>query len=667
MFRVRSRVAERVELCLIEADADRARVRERRVEMTPHPDGCWEAWADVGPGARYGYRVHGTHEPAVGLRANPAKLLLDPYARLIDEGSRRGLVAMEQLRDVAPDGSPDPRDTLRVAPWSVVCAARPAVASSRPPLPPGGRVIYEAHLGQLTALLPDVEPRAAGTFSALRSRFLIEHLQRLGVSTLELLPVAHWASEIAVVRRGRRNVWGYNPMGFFSPMPSYCTSRDAGAQWDEIAGAVAALHAAGIELVLDVVYNHTCEGASGDPTYHLRGLDNHAYYLAHGGEYVDASGCGNTLDAGDPFVQDLVVDSLRHWVAMTDVDGFRFDLAPVLGRRPDFSADHPLLRRIGEDELLGDRLLIAEPWDLGHGGYQLGGFTTPTRGTPWAEWNDRFRRAVRDYWRPGHGSRAELATALAGDRALWGGRPATSSIGFVTAHDGFTLHDLVAYDEKHNDDNGEHGLDGSDYNHSWNSGVEGETDNPEIRRLRARRQRSMLVCLLLQTGTPMITAGDERDRTQRGNNNPYCLDQPHLAVPWAAAPDADRLTGFVRTVTAVRRAHGALFDGQWLVHPGEDGGHAVRWLGRDGGVLSSHDWHAADKVLQMHLPAAPGHGSLLLALNGGAETAGLRLPTADRGPWRMLVDTADDTGPSPGTTVADRMSLEPYSLVVLAD
>ena len=669
-FRVRSEPAERVDLCLIDSSHGRHHAREQRVPMRRGLDGVWEASAPVAPGARYGYRVHGRHDPARGLRVNPAKLLADPYSRQIDT-PKWDAAALELLRDSTPGGEPDPRDNLAVAPWSVVCAPRAAVPSSRPALPPGGRVIYEAHLAHLTARLPDIAPEARGTFGGLRSPHLIKHLTDMGITTLELLPVMHWADELGLRQRGMRNVWGYNPLGYFSPMPLYCASADIDAQWDEVASAVGDLHEAGIEVILDVVYNHTCEGASNDPTYHLRGLDNLGYYRTRHDDpstYLDVTGCGSTLDAGSELVQDLVVDSLRHWVQMSDVDGFRFDLATTLGRAPEFSADHPLLRRISADPVLGERLLIAEPWDVGHGGYQVGRFTTHTRGEPWAEWNDRFRSSVRDYWRPGHGSRADLTTAIAGSQLLFGERPSSSSIGFVTAHDGFTLRDLVSYDRKHNSPNGEHGADGSNDNQSWNGGVEGETDDPDIQAIRLRRQASILTCLMLQIGTPMITAGDERDRTQRGNNNPYCLDDDDLAVPWGPSPNADYLTSLMQQLAAVRREHAPLFDGQWLVAPGETGGHVVRWLGRDGQQLTTESWREHDKVLGVHYPPSEGRGPLFIVVNGTGEDAAVVLPSGvGDGGWRIGIDTADPARTGTALTEGESLSLKPFSTVVLAD
>ncbi|WP_106849423.1 glycogen debranching protein GlgX [Blastococcus sp. Marseille-P5729] len=671
VFRVHSRAARRIELCLIEATPERTSIDQRCVEMQCVGGGIWEARAAVGPGTTYGYRVHGEHDPARGRYANPAKLMADPYAQALVDAPGTSAEDLELLRMCTPDGAPDPRDSIAVAPWSVVCADRAPVPSTRPRLPAGGRIIYEAHLGQLTATLPDVPERYRGTFAALRSRMLIEHLASMGVSTLELLPVAHWASEIKVRQRGQRNVWGYNPLGFFSPMPHYCVASDIDARWDEIAGAVATLHAAGIEVVLDVVFNHTCEGAANDPAYHLRGIDNLAYYLTDPddpGRYVDVTGCGNSLNAASEPVQDLVVAALRHWVQRTDVDGFRFDLATTLGREPHFSAHHPLLRRIGDDALLGDRLLIAEPWDAGPNGYQLGGFTTPTRGEPWAEWNDRFRSTVRDFWRPGHGSRADLATVLAGSHSVWGARRAGSSIGYVTAHDGFTLHDLVSYDTKHNHSNGESNRDGSADNQSWNGGVEGETDDARVRELRLRRQGSILGCLMLQIGTPMITAGDERDRTQRGNNNPYCLDRPHLAVSWEPTPEADHLTALMQAFASTRREHAPLFDGRWLVAPGERGGHVVEWLDRQALALTEKHWHDHDKVLQVHYPASSGRGPLLILLNGNHERAMVRLPSGGQdGGWRIGIDTADPSRVGVSVPDDEPLLLNSFSLMVLAD
>lgn len=672
-FRVYSATARRVELCLIDADPLRRSVTELRLEMhrdheDPH---IWCAQAPVGPGTRYGYRAHGEFDVERGLRANPAKLLLDPYGRYVEEPRATTSQTLELLRDADRSGHADGRDTLRVAPWSVVCAQRPPVASTRPVIPRGCRVIYEAHLGHLTRQLPDVDTAVRGTFAALRSAHLVEHLQSMGVTTLELLPVMHSTSEPHLVAQGRRNVWGYNPLGFFSPAGRFCAAGDMDGQWDEIAGAVRHLHAAGIELVLDVVYNHTAEGPAEGPTYHLRGLDNPSYYrLEHGtGRYSDVTGCGNTLDAAQPPVQDLIVDSLRHWVRMTDVDGFRFDLAPVLGRAPAFAPNHPLLERIGTDELIGDRLLIAEPWDLGPDGHHTGGFTDRTLGGGWLEWNDSCRNAIRDFWRPGPGGRrSRLVSAMAGSSDIFRPRDARSSVGYVTAHDGFTLRDLVSYNRKHNEANGEDNRDGSDDNRSWNGGVEGDTDDPLIAELRLRRQAAMLACVMLQVGTPMIAAGDELNRTQRGNNNPYCLDDASVHLDWTPTGAGVRLTGLMQSLAAVRREHASLFDGAWLTAPEHSqAGHAVHWLSRQGERIDDDRWDDDPRVLVVHFPGASARGPLLIALNGTDAPVEVRLPDAGIGPWRVGIDTALSLPPGTSVEPGAPLRLDSCSLVVLAD
>ena len=609
--------------------------------------------------------MHGGFDRSRGVRANPAKLLLDPYGRYVEEPPQITSELLELLRDA------DARDSLTVAPWSVVCAERAAVRTTRPVLPPGRRVIYEAHLAHLTTRLPDVDEATRGTFAALRSPYLIEHLHRIGVTTLELLPVMHSISEPALVSRGLRNVWGYNPLGFFSPAPWLCSARSIDSQWDEIAGVVAYLHSADLEVVLDVVYNHTAEGPVDGPTYHLRGLDNAAYYRTDPGTggYQDATGCGNTLDAAARPVQDLVLSSLRHWIAMTDVDGFRFDLAPTLGRAPSFAPDHPLLHRIGTDEVLGDRVLIAEPWDLGPDGYRVGEFTGATRGGGWLEWNDSFRSSVRDFWRPGpDGTRSRLVTALAGSSDLFGARSARCSVGYVTAHDGFTLRDLVSYNQKHNVANGENNTDGTDHNQSWNGGIEGDTEDPMIGEMRLRRQASMLACVMLQVGTPMITAGDELNRTQRGNNNPYCLDDEHLQLDWSPSAAKRRLTAVLQALGAVRREHSELFDGQWLTAPEEPhDGHIVQWLSRDGDRIDDDHWDADPRALVVYFPATVNRGPLLIAMNGHEHPIDIRLPAAQFGAWRVSVDTAQTLEVGYSTQPGEFVQLDAFSLVVLAD
>lgn len=582
-FAVASSVAEGVELCLIGEDGS-----ERRIELTERTFGIWHGIVPgVTPGQRYGYRVHGPYEPARGLRCNPAKLLVDPYARRIS-GTVGDLRATLGYDGDPMTGGPSTIDSLGHVPLSVVTAPGGVGTGTKPETPFEETVIYELHVRGFTELHPDVPPHQRGTYLGLAHPAVIDYLVRLGVTAVELLPVHTIADEPSLRKRGVRNYWGYSTLGFHAPHEAYAS--EPGQEVAEFRTMVAALHAAGIEVILDVVFNHTCEGSVDGPTLSLRGFDAPAYYLHdRHGSTVDLTGCGNTLNPGSLTVVRLVTDSLRYFANELGVDGFRFDLASALGRPRGgwFDPDSALMTAISADPSLARCKLIAEPWDATADGYRVGGFAPQ-----WTEWNDRFRDGVRDFWR-GASNVRDLAYRLSGSEDLYAAntRRPWASINFVTAHDGFTLRDLVSYNEKHNEANGEGGRDGADFNRSWNCGVEGPTSDPLVLALRDRQARNLLATLLLSTGTPMLTAGDEQWRTQGGNNNPYCLDDETSWLSWEPSPPAEDLLAFARKVIALRADSPALrqpefFDGR----PTHSGKPDLVWFSPVGEPMTDDDW-----------------------------------------------------------------------------
>src|SRR5450759_991403 len=622
--------ATAVELCLI-APASKAKApsgwRERRIALDGPEYGVWHGHVEgVKAGQEYGFRVYGPWDPASGLRHNPAKLLVDPYARAIVgeltyDPDVFGQVVPDQSApppadaEPAPDHAADARDSINHVPHSVVVDDHfDGWKAPRPNIPWSETVIYEAHVRGLTKQLAGIPEELRGTYEGLASDVVIEHLRSLGVTTVELLPVHFFTPEEPLVQRGLTNYWGYNTLGFFAPHHAYATTAaqaaGPGAVLAEFKGMVERLHAAGLEVILDVVYNHTSESGADGPHLSFKGLDNTVYYLHDGATpatYVDVTGCGNTLDFRRARVIQLALDSLRYWVQEMGVDGFRFDLAVTLARGHNgFDPDHPFLVGLQTDPVLAGVKLIAEPWDLGPGGWQTGGFPTPM-----AEWNDRFRDAVRTFWLadPGqaaHGAAgrgiSELATRLAGSADLFGHsdpplmRGPMASINFVTAHDGFTMADLVTYDFKHNEANGEGNRDGSDNNLSWSHGLAGPIapDSPgdEISHLRRRSIRNLMASLVLAAGTPMIAAGDEIARTQQGNNNAYCQDNELSWVNWDPAPWRDDLLATMKHLLALRRAHPAIhsarfFDGRPLRG---DGRQDLSWWNADGSPLVDGQW-----------------------------------------------------------------------------
>ncbi|MEW6269581.1 MAG: glycogen debranching protein GlgX, partial [Thermodesulfobacteriota bacterium] len=556
-FALFSEHATRVELCLF--DATDARAEAQRIVLPEHTDQVWHGFLpDVRPGQLYGYRVHGPYAPAEGHRFNPNKIVLDPYAKAVarpidwcDE------MFSYRIGDPGEDLSFDERDNAHAAPLAAVVDTAFTWGDDRPPrIPWHDTVIYETHVRGFTMRHPDVPEHMRGTYAGLVSDAPLRHLQSLGVTAVELLPIHHHAYDRHLVERGLSNYWGYNTLGFFAPHARFATGLSGLTAVYEFKTMVRALHAAGIEVILDVVYNHTAEGNHLGPTLSMRGVDNASYYRLVPNDaryYMDFTGCGNTLNMMQPRVLQLLMDSLRYWVVEMHVDGFRFDLASALARELyDVNKLSAFFDVVHQDPVLSHVKLIAEPWDVGPGGYQVGNFPVL-----WTEWNGKYRDSVRRFWRGDGGQASEFATRLVGSSDLYehSGRRPYASINFVTAHDGFTLNDLVSYNEKHNEANGEGNADGDNNNHSWNCGAEGPTDDPEIRTLRARQMRNFFVTLILSQGVPMICGGDEIGRTQQGNNNAYCQDNEISWYDWERAREFRSLFAFVRSLIALRKAH----------------------------------------------------------------------------------------------------------------
>jgi len=630
-FAVASEHATAIELCTF--DGAGVETRER---LPGHDDGVWHGFLPgAGPGLVYGFRAHGPWAPARAHLFNPSKLLLDPHAREIvgefewDDAHYGHVHGLDEL-------VLDTRDSAAIMPKARVAAPLAGPASAPLHTPAADTVLYELHVKGFTKLNPAIPERLRGTYAGLGQPASVGHLRRLGITTVELLPVQYALSERRLVELGLSNYWGYNTIGWFCPDPRWSsTPFDPTATRAEFRAMVATLHEAGIEVVLDVVFNHSAEAGETGPTLSLRGLDEATYYR-HGpdGRCVNWTGCGNTLNFQHPRVVQLALDALRYWVEEFGVDGFRFDLAPVLGRgRVDFDAGAPLWVALAQDPVLAGTKLIAEPWDLGPHGYRLGGF--PRR---WLEWNDRFRDGVRRFWLRGELDRAELARRLAGSSDVFAQelRAPTASVNFVTAHDGFTLADLVSHARKHNLENGEHNRDGHDHNHSINCGVEGPTDDPQVLALRRDLRRALLATLLIAQGTPMLLAGDELGHSQCGNNNGYCQDNEIGWIDWTRVDES--LLEFVARLVALRRSHPALRQDRWLgPHPRADHGRPVEWLRPDGAAMAVEDWHARDdRALMVHIgePEDP----LVLLFN--AEQASVEFALPD-GSWTIVLASAE--------------------------
>ncbi len=627
--------AERIELCLFADDG-----RETRITLPERTGDVFHGFVEgVAAGARYGLRAHGPYAPDEGHRFNPAKLLVDPYARAID----RAFAFHPALRAQNLDGTCNTDDTAAFVPKGVAVADAAPVVAPRAPVPWGETVLYELHVRGFTKLHPDVPQPLRGTCAALAHPPVIDHLLRLGITTVELMPLAAAVDEPHLARAGLTNYWGYNPIAWLAPEPQLAPGGMA-----ELRDAVAALQRAGLEVILDVVLNHSGEGDVDGPTLSLRGLDNATYYRTVAGDprrYVDDSGCGNTLALDRAPVMQLALDTLRHWARASGADGFRFDLATTLGRRDHgFDANAPLLAAIAADPMLRSLKLIAEPWDVGPGGYQAGAFPAE-----WGEWNDKFRDAVRRWWRGDPGLTGELATRLAGSADVLRRRQRhpSRSVNFLAAHDGFTLADLVSYAEKHNEANGEGNRDGTVANHSWNHGVEGPSTEARVHAARRHDVRALLATLLCSRGTPMLSMGDECGRTQQGNNNAYAQDS---ALTWLNWESVDRdLIGFVSALTALRRAHPALHADRWLtgVTDAMTSLADVVWHRADGAEMSALDWDGPDARV---LVAVLSEGSsfttadrVAVVLNSAARDVPVLLPPPRRGfRWHHVLDTAGD-------------------------
>ncbi|SHI89620.1 glycogen debranching protein GlgX [Wenxinia saemankumensis] len=593
--------AERVELCLFDGET------ERRLDLPEMQGGIWFGYLpDVHPGQRYGYRVHGPYDPASGHRFNPNKLLIDPYARQLDGSVTHDPAIFGYEMESGDDTTFDTRDSAPFVPkgyvtdpsydWDEDKVLRHRWRDS---------VFYEAHVRGMTMQRPDVPEDLRGTFAGLAQQPVIDHLRRIGVTALELLPVHTFLQDDYLLEKGLTNYWGYNTLNFFAPERRYLKS----GEWGEIKDMVRRYHDADIEVILDVVYNHTAEGSELGPTLSFRGIDNLSYYL-HGEDArhcYDTTGCGNTVNVAHPMVLRMVLDSLRHWVQEMHVDGFRFDLASTLGREATgFEREGSFFAAIRQDPVLSSIKLIAEPWDIGDGGYQVGGFPWPFR-----EWNDKFRDDVRGFWRRGGGLKGALAERLCGSPVQFdhSNRPASSSINFVAAHDGFTLWDVVSYNEKHNEANGEDNRDGHDHNLSDNMGVEGAAEDADITAARLRRARAMLSTLMLSRGVPMLLGGDEVGNSQGGNNNAYCQDNEIGWIDWDTGHD---LSGTVADLAELRRRIPALretrFDSDTCV---------TRWFGPDGADMEDGDWDDdSDPVVMCH--EAEGQ-AVLIVVNGGDD------------------------------------------------
>jgi isoamylase len=677
-FAVFSEHGTRVELCLF-AHPDAAAESER-IELRERTDHIWHAYLPhVRPGQAYGYRVHGPHAPSQGHRFNPAKLLLDPYAKAIS-----GTVKWSEALSGYPARSTDPdrdliadtHDSAAGLPRSLVIESAFTWGDDALLRTPWDRtVIYECHVKGMTMLHPDIPEQLRGTYLGLATDPIIEHLSSLGVTAIELLPVHHVAAERRLIEQGLTNYWGYSSIGYFAPDARYASGR-LGEQVIEFKSMVKRFHRAGIEVILDVVYNHTAEGNHQGPTLAFRGLDNAAYYWLNPENprfYTDFTGCGNTVDVRRSRTLQLVIDSLRYWVGEMHVDGFRFDIAPVLGRdEKGFNPGAAFFELVRQDPLLSRVKLIAEPWDLGPNGYQVGRFPLG-----WSEWNGKYRDTARHFWRGDPGQVGQLASRLAGSSDLYETtqRGPLASVNFVTCHDGFTLQDLVSYESKHNLANGEDNRDGTDHSLSRNWGVEGPTEAAHIVRMRERMKRNFLATLAFSQGVPMLSHGDEVGRTQAGNNNAYCHDSPLTWIDWRLTPAQSDLLQFTRAVFAIRAANPLLRRRTFFHHEakGADQLKDLSWLGPDGKEMTAAEWtDAGNHVLGMLLRGGAAEDvrergvtgdTTLILLNAGGRSKPFTLPTLEKpGIWTEILSTSH-----PGTKVVreGQVSLGPRSLMLL--
>ncbi len=686
-FSLFSEIAEKVDLCLIDE-----RGNESRIPLDEVDGYVWHAYLpNITPGQRYGFRVHGPFDPAAGHRCDPSKLLLDPYGKSFDGDFTFGqalfsydLDAIDPDGDTAITGTPPMIDSLGHTMTSVVINPFFDWAFDRAPLTPYHEtVIYEAHVKGLTKTHPGIPEGLRGTYAALAHPVIIDHLKSLNVTALELMPVHQFMHDERLLDLGLRNYWGYNTFGFFAPHYQYAANRQAGGAVAEFKMMVRSLHEAGIEVILDVVYNHTAEGNHLGPTINFRGIDNSAYYRLVDEDlrlYKDYTGTGNSLNPRHPHVLQLIMDSLRYWVTEMHVDGFRFDLAATLARElHDVDRLSAFFDLVQQDPIVSQVKLIAEPWDVGEGGYQVGNFPGL-----WTEWNGKYRDTVRDYWRGEPATLGEFASRLTGSSDLYAAssRRPSASINFVTAHDGFTLNDLVSYNEKHNQANGEDNRDGESHNRSWNCGVEGPTDDPEIVELRSRQMRNFWATLMVSQGTPMITHGDEVGRTQQGNNNAYCQDSELAWIDWSLVDKNAELLAFARKVTKLRRKHPVFrrrrfFDGEPI--RSRDEVRDIAWLTAAGREMTHDDWNQGlDKCVAVFLngdaitaPNARGErvvdDSFLLCFNAHKRAVEFVTPHDDYArEWTVEIDSNHPAGDADLVVAAEeKLTMPGCSVLIL--
>jgi isoamylase len=679
-FALFSEHATLIELCLF--DSPGAEMESVTIPLTEQTDMVWHGYLpDVRPGQLYGYRVHGPYEPDKGHRFNPNKVVMDPYARVVGRTLQWNDVLFG-FRPGQDDSTFDNRDSAAYAPLSAVVDTAFTWGEDRAPrIPWHETLIYELHVKGFTMQHPDIPDNLCGTYLGIASEAAIRHLVSLGVTAVELMPTHHHTDEWHLVKKGLRNYWGYNTLSYFSPDVRYASSSSGVESVREFKMMVRALHAAGLEVILDVVYNHTAEGNHLGPTISLRGIDNASYYRLQPNAarfYEDFTGCGNTLNMRSPRVLQLIMDSLRYWAGEMHVDGFRFDLASALAR--ELHAVDKLgafFDIIHQDPLLSQVKLIAEPWDLGEGGYQVGNF--PTK---WTEWNGKYRDAIRRFWRGDGGVVSELATRLSGSSDLYeqSGRRPYASINFITCHDGFTLADLVSYNDKHNDANGENNADGENNNLSWNCGVEGPTGDQRMLELRARQRRNFMATLLLSVGVPMLSGGDEVLRTQHGNNNAYCQDNPISYTDWSMIPEQQDFLEFTRRVIRIWKTHPVLRRRKFFQGRRIRGAEVqdIAWLEPSGAEMTDDMWNSPE----VHALGVRLNGdaiqevnergdrivsdTLLLMLNAGTKPITFVLPaTVPIERWDMLFDTADPWQASRRLRAGDRYDLQAHSMAVL--
>jgi isoamylase len=681
-FALFSANADKVEICLFD-DGD-GRQEITRLWMSEHTDQVWHTYLPgIKPGQLYGYRVHGSYEPEAGMRFNAAKVLLDPYAKAINgtidyDDALFGYI----IGDDAADLSGDERDSAPFIPKCVVIDPTFDWEDDRPPgIPWYKTFIYELHVKGFTALHPEVEPEKCGTYAGLIHPAVIEHLKALGVTAVELMPVHHSIPERHLLAKGLTNYWGYNSIGYFAPDDRFCPHCERGEQVREFKEMVKALHKEGLEVILDVVYNHTAEGNQLGPTLSFRGIDNQAYYRLDQDNlrnYTDYTGTGNTLNMMHPRVLQMIMDSLRYWVLDMHVDGFRFDLAAALAREMhDVDRLGAFFDIVHQDPIISQVKLIAEPWDLGEGGYQVGNFPIL-----WAEWNGKYRDTVRRFWRGDNEQVGDLAYRLTGSSDLYqlDGRRPSASINFVTCHDGFTLNDLVSYNEKHNEANGEENRDGMVENLSWNCGVEGPTDVPEIKSLREQQKRNFIATLFLSQGVPMLLAGDEMGNTKQGNNNSYCQDNEISWLNWIPAKEGRDLLEFCRYASALAGQHPVLRRRRFFLGRKISGSEIedLTWFVPDGREMEDADWGnpdlqcfgfrlAGDAMVEVDEEGNEiRDDTLLILLNAGSEPVSFVLPGGKPdGPWKLVLDTRDNTGRErSGTDVKGKYELASRSLAL---